>query len=95
MLTAKFNEIASRIIPGFPYAERFCPYCDLPCVMTDAVHLQNTPEHYKALFICTNPQCGAHDEAARKAYARVYYSSEEAYYALELHRILRPKREAK
>ena len=87
MLTAKFDDIFSHIIKDFPYVERFCPYCDLPCTLTDAVHLQATPEHYKALFICNNPQCGAYDEEARKAYARVYYSSEDAYHALELHRI--------
>jgi len=39
------------------------------------------------LFICMNDKCEAFDEPARKAYAKVYYSSEQAYDQLELHRI--------
>ena len=83
-------EILSRTIPGFPYAERFCRFCDQPCTMVKAVHLQDAPEHYKALFICENPLCECYDEDARSQYARVYYSSDEAFHSLELHRIYHP-----
>lgn len=95
MLTAKFDDIAARVIEGFPYVDRHCPYCEQECSLTDAVHLMDTPEHYKALFICNNKKCGAYDEDARKAYARVYYSSQEAFDALELHRIWRNEAERK
>jgi hypothetical protein len=64
-----------RIIKNFPYPERFCPFCDQPLKMVDAVHVQDQPETYKALYICLNDKCGAYDEPARKAYAMVYYSS--------------------
>jgi hypothetical protein len=79
--------LLGRIIPAFPYVQRFCPYCDQPCKLVDAIHIEREPEHYKALFLCENPFCGAYDEEARSQYARVYYSSEEAFRALELHRI--------
>lgn len=44
-------------------------------------------EHFKALYICENPECPAYDEPAKKAYAYVYYSDVEAWQALELQRI--------
>jgi hypothetical protein len=76
-----------HLIDGFPYAERYCPYCQRECTVVDAIHIQEEPEHYKALFICFNGNCGAYDEEARTAYARVYYSSDFAFRHLEEHRI--------
>lgn len=78
--------LSHRII-GFPYVERTCRYCEQTCELVKVIHLQDTPEHYKALFLCENPRCECYDEEARSQYARVYYSSDEAFRALELHRI--------
>lgn len=75
---------------GFPYVERFCRFCDQPCELVKAIHLQSEPEHYKALFMCQNTECGAYDEDSAMQYARVYYSSDEAFRALEMHRIYYP-----
>lgn len=81
------NLIGSKI-KSFPYPDRYCPYCNKACDLVDAIHISAHPEEYKALYICKNNRCEAFDEPARKAYARVYYSSEDAYHALETHRIL-------
>jgi hypothetical protein len=83
------GELIGNLIPAFPYAERFCPYCNQPCELVEAIHLQKEPEHYKALFLCQNPRCECYDEEAKSQYARVYYSSNEAFDKLELHRIWR------
>lgn len=80
--------LIGRKIPHFPYAERFCPFCERQLTLVEAIHVQEAPENYKALFICFNPDCGAYDEAARKAYARVYYSSELAFKGLQASRII-------
>lgn len=79
--------LIGRIIPSFPYVTRHCTYCEQPCELVDAIHVQQEPEHYKALFLCQNPDCGAYDEEARCQYARVYYSSEPAFRMLETHAI--------
>jgi hypothetical protein len=72
---------------NFPYTKRHCPFCERELTLVEAIHIQETPEDYKALFICFNNQCGAYDEDARQAYARVYYSSERAFHMLEGYRI--------
>lgn len=74
------NELLSkgligRVIPKFPYPERFCPYCDQPLTLEKAIHVYDRPEHYKAIFICRNKKCEVFDEPAKKAYAKVYYST--------------------
>lgn len=79
--------LIGRIIPAFPYAQRHCPYCEQECELIDAIHIQEEPEHYKALFLCQNLFCGAYDEEAHCQYARVYYSSYEAFRKLESQRI--------
>ena len=78
--------IGSRI-KEFPYPDRYCTYCNKKCDLVDAIHMAKSPENYKALFICKNDKCEAFDEPARSAYARVYYSSDEAFRALETNRI--------
>lgn len=80
-----FSEyVPNRIIPGFPYVERYCPYCERLLKVYRAIHIQDMEEHYKAVLICDNPDCGAYDEETKEAYIRVYYSSEFAYKTLEL-----------
>ncbi len=81
------GDLLGKRIVNFPYPERHCKYCSKKCEIVDAIHISSHPEDYKVLFICMNPRCEAFDEPGRKAYARVYYSSEEAYAKLELHRI--------
>lgn len=81
------GQLIGKIISGFPYPKKYCKYCNKECRLVDAIHMTESPEIYKALYICENDSCEAFDEPARKAYARVYYSSEEAYQKLEVHRI--------
>lgn len=80
------NLIGSKI-KDFPYLDRYCTYCNKKCELVDAIHIALTPQDYKALYICMNPRCEAFDEPARAAYARVYYSSQDAFDALETNRI--------
>lgn len=82
------NGALGHKMPHFPYPERSCPFCERPVTIVEAVHIQEHPENFKVLFICFNPECGAYDEAAGQAYARVYYSSVEAYRLLEQVRII-------
>ena len=87
-LTTWFQDgLIKNIIKDFPYPERECAYCQGNLRLVSAIHLNEHKEHYKALFICYNPMCEAFDEPAGLAYARVYYSSPEAFSALETHRI--------
>lgn len=81
------GQLIGKTISGFPYPSKYCTYCNKECKLVDAIHVTDSPEIYKALYICMNDMCEAYDEPARKAYAKVYYSSEEAYQQLELHRI--------
>tara|TARA_Y100001949_G_C15787154_1_gene243315 strand:+ start:339 stop:515 length:177 start_codon:yes stop_codon:yes gene_type:complete len=39
--------------------------------------------HYKAIFICGYEDCPAFDYEGRKAYVKLYYSSEEAQIVFE------------
>lgn len=70
--------IIGRVIPDFPYPEKVCPYCLKPLVVVNSIHYEDK-YHYKALYLDNNPNCPVYDEGARKAYARIYYSSPEAY----------------
>lgn len=71
----------------FPYPARFCRFCERELQLIDAIHLQDEMESYKALYICLHDDCGAYDEDAGQAYARVYYSSQRAFENLEQARI--------
>lgn len=70
--------IIGRVIPDFPYPEKICPFCFKKLVVVNAVHYEDK-YHFKALYLDSNPNCPVYDEGARKAYAKVYYSSEEAF----------------
>lgn len=72
---------------NFPYKELFCPFCEGRLTLVEAIHIEKELEHYKGLYICFNEKCGAYDEDARKAYVKIYYSSQEAYYTLDSYRI--------
>jgi len=72
-------------IKDFPYPDRSCPFCNKVLYVVNAIHVQEDKFQYKALYFCTNPNCSAYDEGARKAYARIVYSSEDAFQAF--HRI--------
>lgn len=71
--------IFGRVIPDFPYPEKTCPYCNKVLTVVNAIHYENDKYHYKALYLDPNPRCPIYDENAMRAYARVYYSSEEAF----------------
>lgn len=65
-------------IHGFPYPERDCPYCELPLILEKTCHIQENPEHYKAIYQCHNEKCVFLDNDGKYAYLRVYYSSDYA-----------------
>jgi hypothetical protein len=71
--------IVGRVIKDFPYPEKICPYCNSKLVVVNAVHYQEDPYQFKALYLDPNPECPVYDDGARKAYARIYYSTEDAY----------------
>lgn len=71
--------IIGRVIQDFPYPDKTCPYCNSILKVVNAIHYENDKYHYKALYLDPNPRCPVYDEGAMKAYARVYYSSEEAF----------------
>lgn len=71
--------ILGRVIPDFPYPEKLCPYCNAKLKVVNAIHYEQDKYHFKALYLDPNPKCPVYDEGARKAYARIYYSSEEAF----------------
>ena len=70
--------IIGRIIKDFPYPTKICPYCFKELKIVNAVHWEEDPYQYKALYLDPNPECPVYDEGAKKAYARIVYSSEDA-----------------
>lgn len=73
--------IFAQLIKDFPYPVKMCPYCMKEMKVVNAVHYEPDKFQYKALYLDPNPDCPVYDEGARKAYARLYYSSEDAYIA--------------
>jgi hypothetical protein len=63
---------------NFPYAEKFCAYCNKNMTLVKTYHLADFPADYKAIYVCYNSSCEAYDEPAQRAYVKVYYSSELA-----------------
>lgn len=83
-------DLIGKKIEGFPYPEKYCPYCERELQLEAAVHSAEMPAHFKAVYVCLNGECGAYDEDARKCYVRVYYSSQDAHKAFEAYRIWMP-----
>src|SRR5690349_561808 len=86
-----------KVIDGFPYIERYCPYCERKMTLVNAIHIQDDPMHYKAVLICMYHLCPHMDrDPCGDAYVRIYYSSQ--YAADELTRTLlkywRPSKES-
>lgn len=73
--------ILGRKIEDFPYPVKLCPYCNKELVVVNAVHWEVDKYQYKALYLDPNPLCPIYDEGAYQAYARIYYSSEDAFEA--------------
>lgn len=71
--------IMGRVISGFPYPAKTCPYCNAILVVVNAIHWRGDEHQYKALYLDPNAECPVYDEGAMKAYARVYYSSEDSF----------------
>lgn len=71
--------IMGQVIKDFPYPVRTCPFCLKELVVVNAIHWEQDKYQYKALYFCDNAKCPVYDEGARKAYARVVYSSEDAF----------------
>lgn len=86
MMNKYNNLIAQGYILGgkikdFPYPEKICPFCFSKLIVVQAIHLEQDKFQYKALYLDANPDCPVYDEGVRKAYARIYYSSEDAHAA--------------
>ena len=73
--------ILGQVIKDFPYPEKRCPFCNSKLVVVNAIHWQQDKYQFKALYLDPNGKCPAYDEGALKAYARIYYSSEDAFEA--------------
>lgn len=72
--------ILGRLIKHFPYPEKLCPYCNAILKVVNAIHYEKDKYHFKALYLDPNPGCPVYDEGVQRAYARIYYSSEEAFW---------------
>jgi hypothetical protein len=75
------GHILGGIIKDFPYPEKICPFCMKKLKVVQAIHLTTDKYQYKVLYLDPNPGCPVYDENVRKAYARIYYSSDDAYAA--------------
>lgn len=73
--------IMGRLIKDFPYPTKTCPYCNSILKVVNAIHWDEDKYQFKALYLDPNPNCPVYDEGARQAYARIYYSSEDAFAA--------------
>ncbi len=73
------GHILGGLIDNFDYPEKICPYCFKPLVPVQAIHWVEDKFQYKSLYFCSFAECPVYDEGAKKAYARIYYSSEQAY----------------
>ena len=88
-----FDEVLKQeMISGFPYPEMFCKVCDHHMSLARVAHMQDDPMHYKALFLCVNRKCDAYD-VGKKAYTKMYFSSELAYDKLGFLLLALPRRE--
>lgn len=77
------SETPGHIIEGFPYPTKQCRHCNGLMELYKVIHIQDTPEHFKAVYICTNDQCPAYDYPAKKAHVTMYFSSDEAFEKLQ------------
>lgn len=73
--------IMGKVLDKFPYPTKICPYCMKELTVVNAIHWEKDIYQYKALYLDPNADCYVYDEGARQAYARIYYSSEDAYNA--------------
>lgn len=73
--------IMGRLIKDFPYPTKTCPYCNSILKVVNAIHWDKDKYQFKALYLDPNPNCPVYNEGARQAYARIYYSSEDAFEA--------------
>lgn len=71
--------VMGRVIPDFYYPVKICPYCMKELKVVNAIHWSGDIYQYKALYLDPNPDCPVYDEGARQAYARIFYSSEDAF----------------
>lgn len=70
--------LIEKRIAGFPYPVKFCVYCNKEMLLVKTLHIQESPENFKAIYVCYNTRCEAYDEPAGRAYVKVYYSTERA-----------------
>ena len=83
MRTRVNGPILGRVIKDFPYPGRACALCSRPLQLVNAIHSDQDMHHYKAIYVCGYESCEAFNYEDRKAYVRLYYSSEEAYIVFE------------
>jgi len=75
--------ILGRVIQDFPYPERDCALCSRPLQLVNAIHSDQDVHHFKAIYVCGYEACEAFDYEDRKAYVKLYYSTEEAHIVFE------------
>lgn len=89
------NILPQEIIKGFPYPERYCPYCNSKLDIARVIHLVGEEEHYKALLVCNNESCSYFDLKVQKSYLLIYFSSQHARDILERALMAVPRLEIK
>ena len=75
--------ILGHVIKDFPYPDKDCHLCGRTLQLVNAIHSDQDVYHYKAIYVCGYESCPAFDYQGRKAYVKLYYSSEEAHIVFE------------
>jgi len=77
------SETPGHIIKGFPYPTKVCRHCNDFMELYKVIHIQDAPEEFKAVYLCTNDDCSAYDYPAKKAHVIMYFSSDNAFDKLQ------------
>ena len=77
------SETPGHIIKGFPYPTKVCRHCNDFMEIYKVIHIQDAPEEYKAVYLCTNDNCPAYNFPAKKAHVVMYFSSDNAFDKLQ------------
>jgi hypothetical protein len=83
METWSSGTVLGRVIKDFPYPSRDCALCSRGLKLVNAIHSDQDVYHFKAIYVCAYESCPAFDYEDRKAYVKLYYSSEEAHIVFE------------
>lgn len=83
MRTPGSGAVLGRVIQDLPYPERVCALCSRSLQLVNAIHSDQDVHHFKAIYVCRYESCEAFNYEGRKAYVKLYYSTEEAHIVFE------------